>query len=117
MSVAAEEVTRLVRGAEALFSEGDGHASRVAAWIAFAIATTYRAQLDGESRVRLARTAGGAGEMGDHSLAVLATKVVDPVLQDAAGGDLDVDIGELEELNFLRQRLNVYVGQHPVPLS
>jgi hypothetical protein len=103
--MSSQQVDRLVRGAELLISDGDYSGYRLASWIAFIL--TESRTLDIKTRMRLARVAGDAGELGDTSLAVIAARVIDPTLRAATADSTDVDIGELEELNFLRQRLNV----------
>jgi hypothetical protein len=63
--------------------------------------------------MRLARAAGRAAEHRGASLAVLAKRVIDPVLRASAGGG-DLDVGELEDLNFLRERINIYLSRHSI---
>jgi hypothetical protein len=99
----ATQAARLAVYAESLIENGDYRAYRLAAWIAYTISSVDVAGLDGDTRLRLARVAGTAGEMADDSLLVLAKRSIDPVLRDS---DPDFDVGELEALNFMRQRMS-----------
>lgn len=114
MTLKPDEVLRLCLGAEDLLEKGDSAAGRIAIWMAFTIADTSD-ELDPEVRLRLARVAAKAALQASPSLRALAIRVVDPVLMDATTGDLDIDVGELEELNFMRRRLNETIAPHPVP--
>ena len=99
----AAQAARLAAYAESLIENGDYRAYRLAGWIAYIIASDTLPGLDSDTRLRLARVAGTAGEMADVSLLVLSKRNIDPVLRDS---DPDFDVGELEELNFMRQRMN-----------
>jgi hypothetical protein len=107
--MSGQHVDRAVRGAELLISDGDYRGYRLASWIAFMLTTN--SALDLNTRLRLARVAGDAGELGGASLALIAARVMDPALRSATESATEVDMGDLEELNFLRQRLNVHFAR------
>jgi hypothetical protein len=115
VAITRDLYAKLAVAAEDLQTEGDDSGLRVAAWIAFAIARNSNEIADPDTRIRLARTAGAAGETaGGCSLAVLATRSIDPVLREVGTDDLSVDVGELEELNAMRRRLNDRVTRHAI---
>lgn len=116
MSLTRNAASKLAVAAENLQAEGDERAGRIAAWIAFTVSRAGRKVIDTETQVRLARTAGAAADEGGLSISVLASRVIDPVLAGAGTGELLVDVGELEELNAMRQRLNRQLMRFPLPL-
>ena len=114
MSLSRAEVIRLSFGVEEL-QESGYFGYRMAVWIALILTRECAKVLDDESRVRLAIAAGTAAEMGDNSLAVLAIRVIDPLLSGISVGIFKIDVGDLEELNLIRGRLNHSVGRHALP--
>jgi hypothetical protein len=62
----------------------------------------------------LARAAARAGQVGGPSLAAIAARVVDPTLIASTTGELELDVADVEELNYARNALSRSLGQNPV---
>lgn len=114
MTLSRQQFEKYADAAIALLEEGDTHARRLCVWIALAVTRYAEEQPSDQIRIALARVAASAAE-NFTGLVPLAVRVVDPVLLDASSGTIDVDIGELEELNILRRRMRSVLDRHTMP--
>jgi hypothetical protein len=105
------DALKYAEAAELLVEEGDYEGARVASWIAYLVARASDS-LPTQTRLQLARAAASAADVGGTSLSMIATRVVDPLLIEATSGQLDLDVGEVEWLNFARRRIQLSVARH-----
>jgi len=111
--LSAEDVASIVDAIDDLVRNGAG-VSRTVLWLAHAVLQSGGEHLDRMGkRATVSTQVGRAALIADDSLQLMATRLIDPLLK-AMSENLEITVGELEELTELRRELGPVAQRFPL---